>query len=305
MADKKCPKCGSELSLREGYGVCNGCGEIVAATDGEEIKATVAEETTVVDEVVKEISEREAELFATQIPEEFPVEETVTYSEEIEEQEVEEQEEPVSEEARPEETFYVVPEKKKGKSVTPVLIIILCAMLTVGAYYVVKDMFAGDGVVDEIESFNEDVPPEIITEPKEDEGINEDVPVFDEPVTGPIESLEGEPLDEGSEEPIEEPAEEPEPSEEPEEKPQDTPATKPAEKPVAKPAKKPATSVQKPAEEKPVAPAVAYRVRKSANDSKTQIGAFADLEKAKNFARGNASDGYKVFDMNGNLVFAP
>ena len=48
-----------------------------------------------------------------------------------------------------------------------------------------------------------------------------------------------------------------------------------------------------------------YRVRKSANDAKSQLGAFADFKKAKICAIGNASDGYEVYDMNGNLVFDP
>lgn len=301
MANKKCPKCGKELSLRDGYGVCNGCGEIVVGTEGEELTAVVEE---IAEEVVAEVAEEESDLFATQIPEEIPVEETVEY-EEIQETA---EEELAEEDNRLEETFYYVPEEKKPRSAVPALIVILCAMLTVGAYYVVKDISSGDVDVNEVESFNEEVPPIIISESDEDEGetIKEEVPVFEEPVAKPVESLE--PLEEGEEEPVEEPADEPEKEPEqvvkPDEKPQDTPNKQPAQKPAEKPVKKPATSVQKPVE-KPATPAIAYRVRKSANDSKSQIGAFADLERAKNFARGNASDGYKVFDMNGNLVFAP
>jgi len=48
-----------------------------------------------------------------------------------------------------------------------------------------------------------------------------------------------------------------------------------------------------------------YRVRKSAKDAQSQLGAFADFKRAKICAIGNASDGYEVYDMNGNLVFDP
>lgn len=48
-----------------------------------------------------------------------------------------------------------------------------------------------------------------------------------------------------------------------------------------------------------------YRVRRSANDAQTQLGAFADFKKAKICAIGNASDGYEVYDMNGKMVFKP
>ena len=297
MADKKCPKCGSDMDFRGSYSVCSECGELVPVAEGEEI-TTVAEET---------IAEKETDLFATQIPEEHSVEEEAAY-EEIQEESVQEE----TGEERSEETFYVVPEKKKKakgkkKSAASVFVIILCAMLAVGGYYVVKDMSSGGVDVNEIESEGDDMPSVISSQQSEDEVIGEEVPVFEEPVAKPVESLE--PLDEDEEELATEPEKEPEQNEEPEEEPQDTPATqpaqKPAQKPVVKPDKKPAASVQTPEEEKPAAPAVAYRVRKSANDSKTQIGAFADLERAKRFAIGNASDGYKVFDMNGNLVFAP
>ena len=81
MANKKCPKCGKELSLRDGYGVCNGCGEIVVGTEGEELTA-VAEE--IAEEVVAEVAEEESDLFATQIPEEIPVEETPVKGEPME-----------------------------------------------------------------------------------------------------------------------------------------------------------------------------------------------------------------------------
>ncbi len=52
-------------------------------------------------------------------------------------------------------------------------------------------------------------------------------------------------------------------------------------------------------------PSISYRIRKSADDSDTQIGAFSDLERAKAFAANHSADGYKVYDMNGNVVFEP
>lgn len=46
-----------------------------------------------------------------------------------------------------------------------------------------------------------------------------------------------------------------------------------------------------------------YRVRKSANDATTQIGAYAVLANAKKQA--DSHTGYSVYDMNGKLVYSP
>lgn len=46
-----------------------------------------------------------------------------------------------------------------------------------------------------------------------------------------------------------------------------------------------------------------YRVRKSADDSKSQLGAFSVFANAKKLADENAS--YSVFDLNGKLVYSP
>lgn len=46
-----------------------------------------------------------------------------------------------------------------------------------------------------------------------------------------------------------------------------------------------------------------YRVRKSANDSKTQLGAFKNLQSAKALADKNS--GYSVFDSSGKLIYSP
>ena len=50
---------------------------------------------------------------------------------------------------------------------------------------------------------------------------------------------------------------------------------------------------------------IIYRVRKSANDSKTQIGAWKNLASAKDQANKNAAKGYKVYDNNGKLIYEP
>ena len=48
-----------------------------------------------------------------------------------------------------------------------------------------------------------------------------------------------------------------------------------------------------------------YRVRKSANDSDSQVGAFTSLENAKEEADNYKNQGYEVYDMNGKLVYTP
>ena len=59
---------------------------------------------------------------------------------------------------------------------------------------------------------------------------------------------------------------------------------------------KPSTST--PTDSKPV-----YRVRKSWSDAKSQIGAYTNLDSAKDLAKKNA--GYRVFDEKGNVVYDP
>jgi N-acetylmuramoyl-L-alanine amidase/flagellum-specific peptidoglycan hydrolase FlgJ len=48
-----------------------------------------------------------------------------------------------------------------------------------------------------------------------------------------------------------------------------------------------------------------YRVRKTWADAKSQIGAFHDVEGAKELADSKASEGYKVFDESGKVVYTP
>jgi N-acetylmuramoyl-L-alanine amidase/LysM repeat protein len=48
-----------------------------------------------------------------------------------------------------------------------------------------------------------------------------------------------------------------------------------------------------------------YRVRKTWADTKSQIGAFHDVESAKELADSKASEGYKVFDESGKAIYEP
>lgn len=52
-------------------------------------------------------------------------------------------------------------------------------------------------------------------------------------------------------------------------------------------------------------PAAQYRVRKSTTDAGSQLGAYSALDIAKVVADGNKTQGYKVFDMSGNLIYDP
>lgn len=46
-----------------------------------------------------------------------------------------------------------------------------------------------------------------------------------------------------------------------------------------------------------------YRVRKSANDAASQLGANNDMDNAK--CQADAHPGYQVYDRNGNLIYEP
>ncbi len=50
---------------------------------------------------------------------------------------------------------------------------------------------------------------------------------------------------------------------------------------------------------------VLYHVRKSADDSKSQLGAFKILDNAKKLAYERKADGYEVYDSNGYLIYEP
>lgn len=48
-----------------------------------------------------------------------------------------------------------------------------------------------------------------------------------------------------------------------------------------------------------------YRVRKSADDAKSQIGAFENIQYAVRLADERMSEGYEVYDQFGNLIYSP
>jgi len=48
-----------------------------------------------------------------------------------------------------------------------------------------------------------------------------------------------------------------------------------------------------------------YRVRKSADDASSQLGAFDNLDKAKALADEHKDEGYKVYDNKGKLIYSP
>lgn len=50
---------------------------------------------------------------------------------------------------------------------------------------------------------------------------------------------------------------------------------------------------------------IIYRIRLSANDAKTQKGAYKNLQSAKALADKYAAEGYKVYDSNGKLIYTP
>ena len=79
-----------------------------------------------------------------------------------------------------------------------------------------------------------------------------------------------------------------------------------AEKPRQYEPSSPAVQEEEPSqsaeEEKPV---ISYRVRKAADDSSSQAGAFASIENAKKEADTRKDEGYKVYDMQGNLIYTP
>ena len=57
--------------------------------------------------------------------------------------------------------------------------------------------------------------------------------------------------------------------------------------------------------EEPVIKEQLYRVRITWEDSKTQLGAYKQLQNAIDMCNEHASEGYKVFDIDGNIVYEP
>lgn len=241
-----CPKCDVELLMRDGYGVCDNCGEIVAFNIDDESQEENLEENIENDEVVAEILEETEEVSAI-------AEET------IEESEITKETEEVTEEAKeePELPQMLEFEDAPKKSKLPIVIFIV-VLLCVGALVVAY--FAPFFIPDKsVSAGKEEVTPEVIEEVKAPEVVEE----VNEPQV------------------IEETKKDAEPG------------VQPVEIKTEKTPKHVET------------PQISYRIRKSAEDSTTQIGAFSDLERAKAFASAYAEDGYKVYDMNGNMIFEP
>jgi|GEM_PF-5103960 len=282
MIQTTCSKCGADLLLRDGYCVCNSCGEIYRCIDDEE--EVLQEEETVEEMPVVE----ENPVMEEQIQESEPEEVFVPYAEdpkvEVEQNSKEETEDEPAVEEEEEEEPTVAPapvevsqkpkkaDKKKSKA--PIVIIILlliCAGAVAGWYFMSGKSgqeTSDDNGIEAVEPIIEEEPEEIIEEEMEEEA--------------------------------EEPLEEPETVAVPE--PTPTPAPAPTPAPVVKEEPKEETPAPAPTEQPA---AIAYRIRKSADDKDSQIGAFADLNRAKAFADAHAAEGYKVFDLEGNLVYQP
>ena len=86
-----------------------------------------------------------------------------------------------------------------------------------------------------------------------------------------------------------------EPTPPPTAQPSATPTAAPTPAPTAKPTETPDTAEQD----------TLYRVRLTADDAASQLGAFRNLDSAKDLARQNKADGYKVYDQDGKLVYKP
>lgn len=260
MIESNCKKCGAELFLREGYCVCNNCGEIYALPKEEEIEEILTEEENIIEEPVASEIEETVKSETDEIEEVEEIEEETQEAEDIEE----------SEETEEKEVFAPVVEaveKKKSKASAIIWAIVAIIGVAFAGYFAVSHL-----VIDT---------------------TNKDAEVFEKDEYAVEETLPEEEPEEIKEEVVSE--EEEEPKEKIKEE-KDIPAKKPVQnkKPVAK---------QPPVVKE--TPAIAYRIRKSADDSDTQIGAFSDVERAKSFASAHAADGYKVFDMSGNLVYQP
>lgn len=86
-----------------------------------------------------------------------------------------------------------------------------------------------------------------------------------------------------------------------------TPTVQPSATPTVAPTPAPtATPTEKPTETPDTAEQdTLYRVRLTADDAASQLGAFRNLDSAKDLAKQNKADGYKVYDQDGKLVYKP
>jgi len=325
MTETNCPKCGEELLMYDGYGVCNNCGEIYGYNIEEKAEEDIPEEAMeeivedapaseefdkyiTWEEIIKATSgeieteeevepEAEAEPETVEIPteaaepDEEPAVEAVAEPEVVPEAmpepevEIEAQPEAVPEaeteatesekEAEDEEKDEEIPpvavrnvQKKKKKKKAGITSVIILLLLVCALWAFIGYLW---------------FTPQKAEEPKEDTK-QEDV----------IEEIaEEEPLAEETEE-----TEESEESEVSDDEVAKEPEKTPEPAPVVKEEPKKEAPAQRPG-------GIAYKIRKSAGDASTQKGAFADLNKAKAYADGLAEEGYKVFDLDGNLVYDP
>lgn len=277
MIQTNCSKCGAELILHDGYGVCSKCGEIIGFDVEEEQEEIVTENFEQV-ESAEEIDELPTveETAEEEIPEEVTEYETEEVFDEISDDTVvDEEKEEIEEKIEEENIASVEPEeikipKKKKAPIIILLVAILCVLAVLGGYFISK---ANQNITD---TNAEDVLPkeDITEETEEPKAIDEEIE--------------------------EEPTAEPVLNEEPAAEPKSAPAPAPAktETPKKETVKKEDAVISQ-------TPSISYRIRKSADDSETQIGAFSDLERAKAFATSHAADGYKVYDMYGNLIYQP
>lgn len=243
MIQNNCSKCGAELIMHEGYGVCSKCGEIVGFDIEEEVLEEITAEEMQEDAVIEEAAEDE-------ISSEDDAFEEI--AEEKTEQDIPEMLE-----------FTGAPKRSKAPLII-LIVVILCVLAVLGGFFISK--MTSDIVESDIEQTS---------------------PVSDEIKESPEEKI-------AEEEP--EVAVEEEPTEKDEQRKE---TEKPAPAPVEKKPIKKEEAIITPT------PSISYRIRKTADDSSTQIGAFSDLERAKAFAESHSADGYKVYDMYGNIVFEP
>ena len=237
MIHTNCSKCGAELNLHDGYGVCENCGEIVAFDIDEEVVEVAEDAETEKIEKIEEIEE-------------------IENIEEIEENgDTDSVEEIAQEESYVPKMLEFEDAPKRSRVPLAIFIVIGLCILAVTAGYLISFFLPKDNK----DTVNETEIPEIVEEIEMDEEVVEESDENSVSVTEP------------------EPVPEPEPT---------------------------VTEVEK-APTITEVPAISYRIRKTADDSATQIGAFSDLERAKAFANNYAADGYKVFDMYGNLIYQP
>ncbi len=268
MIKTECPKCKEELIQHDGYGVCSKCGEIVGYDVEEEPEEIIEEILTPPQPAEKEIIPEEVnepEVFEETTESVGETEEDIIEETVVETEEIAD----VEEETEEVKDEVVINEEvdipKKKKTPFVILIIVILCILALLGGYFITKV--NSGVVD-----------------NETENVAQEDIIEEEPKA------------------IEEEPEEVQIQQEVEVEKEETVAPEPA--PVKQQTPKKETVKKEDAVISPT-PSISYRIRRTADDSDTQIGAFSDLERAKAFAASHSADGYKVYDMNGNVVFEP